>query len=73
MKRFWRLIWLVVLVEFVVFYSFGRQLERAFTPPGSYLGLRAVPASPLHVRPAGASILDPGQHEQQIRESVQVA
>lgn len=71
---------LALAVAFAVGFGVGTWLRCRMERPTGYLGTRerptptlAAPPLPLDVRHARAVVLRPGQHEQQIREPVQVA
>jgi hypothetical protein len=65
MKRFTRLVLLLLLVELVIAAAFGTRVRRQLEQPATYLGSVVAP-QPLDVGEAGAAVLDARQHEQQV-------
>jgi hypothetical protein len=66
MKRFTRLVLLLLLVEIVIAAALGTRVRRQLEQPVTYLGRFLVPAEPLHVGDAGAAVLDAREHEEQV-------
>lgn len=78
MLKFLVRIVLALLVSLVIGLVIGTILRSRMEAPVEYLGQRvpagsALAAGPLDVGNAGTAVLDPGHHEQQVREAVQVA
>lgn len=74
-----RTVLLALAVAFAVGFGVGTWLRCRMERPTGYLGAREAPprlagtALPLDVRNPGAAILEPRQHEEQVREAIQVA
>lgn len=74
-----RTVLLSLAVAFAVGLGVGTWLRCRMERPTGYLGGRAAPprlagaALPLEVGHAGALVLEAGEHEEQVREAVQVA
>lgn len=76
-----RTVLLALAVAFGVGFGVGTWLRCQMERPEGYIGARqapepaalAGPALPLDVGHAGAAVLHPGEHEEQVREAVQVA
>lgn len=63
--RVLRGILLSLLLSLLVGLAIGVALRSRLERPTRYLGLSPV-AEPLHVGAAGAPVLDPGDHEQEV-------
>jgi hypothetical protein len=66
MKRFTRLVLLLLLVEIVIAAALGTRVRRQLEQPVTYLGRVLVAPEPLDVGDAGAAVLDAREHEQQV-------
>lgn len=71
MRRFGRFIFVLLVLEFLLAFAFGLWLQRRVARPETFLGSVAAPG-PGHVLEPGAPILEPGQHEEQIRQPVHI-
>ncbi len=67
-----RAILLSLLVSFLVGLAIGFAIRSRLDEPVAYIGL-AAPTHPLDVARAGPPVLDPRNHEEQVRESVHIA
>jgi hypothetical protein len=77
MERWLRRVGIALLCSLFAGFAFGTCLRQRAERPTLYLGALGgslrVPALPLDVGDAGAAVLDPREHEEQVREAVQVA
>ena len=63
-----RAVLLALLGALIAGFVAGTVIRLRFERPVRYLGaLGAAARGPLHVAPAGALVLHPGQHEEQVR------
>jgi hypothetical protein len=65
MKRFTRIVLLLLLVELVIAAAFGTRIRRQLEQPVTYLGSVLAP-QPFDVGETGAAVFDARQHEQQV-------
>lgn len=77
MGKWLRRVGIALLCSLLAGFAFGTCLRQRAERPTLYMGaldgsLR-VPARPLDVGDSGAAVLDPRDHEEQVREAVQVA
>jgi len=70
-KALRRLLWLLLL-SLLAGLAIGTAIRLRLERPVTYLG-SALPAPPLDVGHAGAAVLDPRHHEEQVGEPVQQA
>ena len=71
MQRFGRVVVVLLVIEFLLAFAFGLWLQRQGTGAEVFLGSLAAPG-PGHVLDAGAPVLEPREHEEQIRQAVHI-
>ena len=64
------IIWLLVL-ELIAAFAIATAIRLEFEQPARYIG-STLPAGPHLVAEPGAPVLDPGQHEEQVAQAVQI-
>ena len=64
MSKMFKILAVIVVLEFILAFAFGSWLRGRSEGPRFYLG--SAPAHPLHVGHVGAPVLQPGQDEQQV-------
>ena len=65
MRGLRRLIFWLVVLELVAAFAVGTAIRIKLEQPARYIG-SALPAGPHLVAEPGASVLDAGQHEEQV-------
>jgi hypothetical protein len=70
MQRFGRFIFVLLVVEFLLAFAFGLWLQRRVAGD-VFLGSLASPR-PGHVLHAGAVVLEPREHEEQVRQAIHI-
>lgn len=84
LRRFGRFVVVLLIVEFLLAFAFGLWLQRKAAGREVFLGAtlpaRAearsasfVPTRPGNVLDLGTSVLEPREHEQQVRQPVHIA
>lgn len=72
-RRTLRSVAIALAISFAVGLAAGTWLRCRMERRPTYLGELLLPAFPLDVADSGAPVLDPREHEEQVREAVQVA
>lgn len=72
-RRTLRRVALALAISFAVGLAAGTWLRCRMERAPTYIGQLLLPAFPLDVGDAGAAVLDAREHEEQIRQAVQVA
>lgn len=72
-RRTLRSVAIALAISFAVGLAAGTWLRCRMERPPTYLGELLPAAFPLDVADAGAPVLDAREHEEQVREAVQVA
>ena len=77
LKLLTRIAW-ALLASLMIGFVIGTVLRVRLERPVEYLGRlppadSALAAGPLDVGDAGATVLDPGHHEEQVGQAIQVA
>lgn len=72
-RRTLRRVALALALSFAVGLVAGTWLRCRMERRPAYIGQLSLPAFPLDVADSGAMILDAREHEEQVRETIQVA
>ena len=64
MSKMFRILAVIIVLELIAAFAFGRWLRSVSEGPAYYLGSAA--SQPLDVGDVRAPVLEPGQHEQQV-------